>query len=227
MIGIGAMTMPNGFSWLALLTWKRAKPGWRMSSVQEMATEHLYPIPLYSDKLSLTIRRVPLHWTSPTEPIVLFHTYELHHYTLLPLVPLSKFTIDGCWIGPALPGITKIYPYRDLSLLPSPIIPLYTVTNCGPKLEGHDPKQLADQDCTSEGNVSGPLPSDIEKWVRLTKSIWGLIQGAGIRCIESWLPCWGQLMTLLSPQNPIFKKSPLIITTEDAYVSRVNDYVNA
>jgi hypothetical protein len=105
----------------------------------------------------------------------------LHDYTLFPLVPLSKFTLEACWIGPVLPGKFVFYPYRDLPLLKSPITPLYTIANSGPKLEGHNLNSLVDQYCTSGENISPPLPSDIqgiEEQVTLTKSIWGLIQGA-------------------------------------------------
>jgi hypothetical protein len=117
----------------------------------------------------------------------------LHEYTLLPLVPLYEFGLHASWIGPALPGQFIYYPYRDISVLQSPITPLYAVANSGPKLEGCDPKWLADQYCTSHDNLSVPLLSDIhhiEERVRLTKFIWGLIQGATNRAAA-----WGRSET--------------------------------
>jgi hypothetical protein len=70
------MLLINSFSSLALLTWKRAKPGWTASSVQEMEKELLLPIhnlTLNLEKPSLTARQVPplLALASPPEPIVL------------------------------------------------------------------------------------------------------------------------------------------------------------
>ena len=80
-----------------------------------------------------------------------------------------------------LPGEILLYPYRAVGILPSPITPLYTIVDSGRKLEGHNPKQLANQYCTAQAESTPPLASDvhhIEERVMLTMSIWGLIQGA-------------------------------------------------